>query len=424
MVYQSGVYSVLVTNEFGCQSLSPSVTITTQNCNALSGILTYNNTNNTALRNSKVYLTLQNGALVDSSSTNNTGQFAVAGYSNGLYQMQATSSINWGGVNATDALGVVRHYTNVIPISGLRLKAADVNGSNSVNNSDALLITRRYSNLLSSFSVGNWVSENIAIQANGFPIVQNLKAICYGDINGTYNPSLARLAPKITIMESGKLQANGHVIRWPLYAADNQVLGAISLAMGVPQGLEVLSVQSYLPNGQMEFGLNTDELRIGWFSQEGVQTSIGQHLFDIVVRVQDDSKEEWMPQDWEMRGLSELADYWAIPYEFGRLSMPVVRQKSAALVTKDDLLVLPNPSFGDSKVQWAVSVPVEHSTLRVVDALGRVVLDQSLGSFEAGIHTIDLESSLWPVGSYGVQLIYTTSEGVSGRLGTIMKRIR
>jgi hypothetical protein len=104
--------------------------------------------------------------------------------------------------------------------------------------------------------------------------------------------------------------------------------------------------------------------------------------------------------------------------------MPVVRQKSAALVTKDDLLVLPNPSFGDSKVQWAVSVPVEHSTLRVVDALGRVVLDQSLGSFEAGIHTIDLESSLWPVGSYGVQLIYTTSEGVSGRLGTIMKRIR
>jgi len=327
-------------------------------------------------------------------------------------------------VNATDALGTVRHYTNVVPITGLRLKAADVNGSNSVNNTDALLITRRYSNLLSSFNVGNWTSENISIQAVGTPLTQNLKAICYGDINGSYNPSLARLAPKITLLSSGLVHTEKHVVRWPLYAADNQVLGAVSLAMGIPQGLELVAVQSYMPNGHMEFGQNADELRVGWFSQEGVQTSAGQHLFDLVLRISDEQRSEWTPQEWEMRGLSELADYWATPYEFGRLSMPSISRIRGSLVTSKDLLAIPNPSSGDTKLQWSLSAPVEQAYVRVVDALGRVVMEENLGTLEAGSHTLDLPSAEWALGSYGAQLLYTSQDGRSYRLGTILKRIR
>ncbi|MFM8977969.1 MAG: dockerin type I domain-containing protein [Bacteroidota bacterium] len=424
MVRQGGQYTVHVTNEFACQNLSSPVTITTLNCNALSGVLSYNNTANTVLRNSKVYLALQNGSLVDSSATNNSGQYSIAGYSNNLYQIRATSSINWGGVNATDALGTVRHYTNVVPITGLRLKAADVNGSNSVNNTDALLITRRYSNLVSSFNVGNWTSENISIQAVGTPLTQNLKAICYGDINGSYNPSLVRLAPKITVLSSGLVYTEKHVVRWPLYAADNQVLGAVSLAMGIPQGLELVAVQSYMPNGHMEFGQNADELRVGWFSQEGVQTSVGQHLFDLVLRISDEQRSGWTPQEWEMRGLSELADYWATPYEFGRLSMPSISRIRESLVTSKDLLAIPNPSSGDTKLQWTLSAPVEHAYVRVVDALGRVVMEENLGTLEEGSHTLDLPSAEWALGSYGAQLLYTSQDGRSNRLGTILKRIR
>ncbi|MFM7913302.1 MAG: hypothetical protein ACKO9W_14065, partial [Bacteroidota bacterium] len=171
-------------------------------------------------------------------------------------------------------------------------------------------------------------------------------------------------------------------------------------------------------------GQNADELRVGWFSQEGVQTSVGQHLFDLVLRISDEQRSGWTPQEWEMRGLSELADYWATPYEFGRLSMPSIRRIRGSLVTSKDLLAIPNPSSGDTKLQWTLSAPVEHAYVRVVDALGRVVMEENLGTLEEGSHTLDLPSAGWALGSYGAQLLYTSQDGRSNRLGTILKRIR
>jgi hypothetical protein len=107
----------------------------------------------------------------------------------GEYYLVGRTTKPWGGVNGSDALAITRHFTGATPLTGLRLKAADVNGSNTINSLDALTANRRFSGGISSFNVGNWVYETQSVVWNGTPINKNLKALAYGDVNGSYTPS-------------------------------------------------------------------------------------------------------------------------------------------------------------------------------------------------------------------------------------------
>ena len=105
----------------------------------------------------------------------------------GTYYTTAISTKYWAGVNATDALKINQHFAGTAPLTGVRLKAADTNGNGAVNAADALLATRRFSNLISNFSIGDWVSETAAINiTTGTPTyTQNIKMLSTGDVNGS-----------------------------------------------------------------------------------------------------------------------------------------------------------------------------------------------------------------------------------------------
>lgn len=81
---------------------------------------------------------------IDSTQTNSLGRYSFNNYLNQSYILQARPNKPWGGVSATDALAINRHITGQVPLNGINLLAADVNGSNNVNNTDALLVLRRY----------------------------------------------------------------------------------------------------------------------------------------------------------------------------------------------------------------------------------------------------------------------------------------
>ena len=52
---------------------------------------------------------------------------------------------------------------------------------------DALVTQRRFVGLISGFASGNWVFDSPSVIINGTsPVVQNVKALCYGDVNGSY----------------------------------------------------------------------------------------------------------------------------------------------------------------------------------------------------------------------------------------------
>jgi hypothetical protein len=58
-----------------------------------------------------------------------------------------------------------------------------------VNATDALLIMKYFVNFISEFPAGNWVvdqSFNIPAQLPGINL--NQKALCVGDVNGSFTP--------------------------------------------------------------------------------------------------------------------------------------------------------------------------------------------------------------------------------------------
>jgi uncharacterized protein (TIGR02145 family) len=187
-VNQTGNYQLTVQVSANCIIQSNTLTIGVLNCNRITGDLRYDNNNQTPLAGIPVHIKSLLGNIVASDTTDSSGSYDMAGYSNGNYLLDATIYYTYGGVNSTDALQVTRFFTSLVTLSPLRIKVGDVNGSGITNSGDALLINRRITGLITSFSVGNFVNNLPSVNALGNPLVANLRALSTGDVNGTYNP--------------------------------------------------------------------------------------------------------------------------------------------------------------------------------------------------------------------------------------------
>jgi hypothetical protein len=208
-------YTYTISNTDGCK-VSGSIEVVKNNegqlpnTYTLSGSLLYDNTAKTGMSNSYLYLyytaststifapvigqswASANTTTVTAATTFTTnlaeGYFEFTNIPPGEYILKGFTSKPWGGVNSVDALGIARSFTGAAPLTGLRLKAADVNGSNTINSVDSLTTTRRFGGSVTSFTAGNWVSEEkyITITSN---TSSNVLMLCFGDVNGSYSPN-------------------------------------------------------------------------------------------------------------------------------------------------------------------------------------------------------------------------------------------
>jgi hypothetical protein len=158
----------------------------------VSGQVNYNNTAQTLMAG-VVVSAWQDGEVVAQATAGSNGQYSLVGIPPGLTAFTATSTAAWGGVNATDALQVSRHFATIDSLTGLSLTAADVNASGVVNSTDALQISRRFSGVNSSFPIGNWVwtlpaSVNLIVNNS---LARNIVGQASGDVNRSYIPPAA-----------------------------------------------------------------------------------------------------------------------------------------------------------------------------------------------------------------------------------------
>ncbi|MBM3911552.1 MAG: hypothetical protein FJ350_00935 [Sphingomonadales bacterium] len=154
----------------------------------LSGSLTYANAASSPMTNTRIRLKQNNQVLVED-TTDLTGRFDFGNRVSGNYDLEYLTNKPWGGVNATDALLINRHFSSLTPLLGMNLQAADVNASQAVNATDALICSRRFSNIISSFGSGDWLWMPTTIQIQSGIQYPNLvlKGITFGDVNGSYN---------------------------------------------------------------------------------------------------------------------------------------------------------------------------------------------------------------------------------------------
>ncbi|MFM8959124.1 MAG: dockerin type I domain-containing protein, partial [Bacteroidota bacterium] len=123
-------------------------------------------------------------------TTDAQGIFSLGNRPAGTYTLEYQTNKAWGGVNATDALAINRHFSNVSLLSGLFLLAADVNASNSINATDALVTARRFSNVNSTMPAGDWRFETGSLNLVSGGNYNNLllRTLTFGDVNGSYIP--------------------------------------------------------------------------------------------------------------------------------------------------------------------------------------------------------------------------------------------
>jgi hypothetical protein len=184
----SGIYSCIIENQCG-QTTTAVATLNVSGSYIIDGYLTYDNKNNTIMSGDWIYLMNEVGNKIDSAKTQRTGYYKFSNVNNGKYFLGHNIEKQWGGGDPLDALTINRYYIKNYTFPNLlRERAADVTADGKVFPNDALLINRRFVNLIQSFKSGNWLIETVQITVNNANVSLDLKALCFGDVNGSFVP--------------------------------------------------------------------------------------------------------------------------------------------------------------------------------------------------------------------------------------------
>ncbi|HRY32576.1 MAG TPA: dockerin type I domain-containing protein [Bacteroidales bacterium] len=403
-------FTLYVTDANGCQA-SDQVTIYvglppgTQ----VNGVLTYDNSLSTPLNEATVFVR-QGTELIATGTTGSAGDFSIPGLPAGFYTLSASSAKPWGGVNATDALLVLQHFTVNIELSGLRLQAADVNQTGSVNAIDALLIARRYTELITSFPSGDWLSDirNVYVPGTGMQ-TENLEALAYGDVNGSYVPA-AKFGREVEIRQRGMLHLTaGQAAGIPLCATGELQAGAVSLSLRIPQGIRVLDVSlspAYQKHGEVGPVLYNivegDLLKIAWYSLNPLELQEGDPLLWIKIEAADGAINGW-----------EALEGSSIANGMGQTIAPLLLEMPLITINQEQFTLAenyPNPFAGETMVSFSIpEAGMVH--LSLVNALGQTVKQLVNEQLQAGSHQIVLDGSDLGAGSYYCRLLLESKAG-------------
>ena len=360
-VYYLGIraYSVANAGYIGIDDWSLELTTS-----EISGVLRYQG-GASVLDNSTVSIS---GAVTASATTGANGAFSMTGLGNGAVSLTASTNKAWGGITATDALATTRHYQGIGLVTGLNLDAADVNLSNLVNATDALMIINRFNGTRSSFPAGDWKFESKNYNLNFSEVTTDLFGICLGDVNNSYAPAAGRQFIGLNLSENGVQSAKDG--EWVDVRVDRSLeLGALSLVLDIPAGVQIEQVVSNLSGGRFDYNIHNGQLRLTWFDVNGVNLESGQSLFRM--RIATDAS---VPaKAWLVGEGSEMANPLAQIYDMVGLRIPSVRGLNEDLVAG----VYPNPTNGLSKL--SLSLPVAGEVrVRAVDVLGKTVASMNM----------------------------------------------
>lgn len=143
-----------------------------------------------AMNNMQIQLRNSSDAVVQTVTTNSSGNYQFTNISNGAYTITLGSSPPWSltAVTSFDLYLFQRDIVGVTPLGTFYKQAGDVDKNATTNSYDLYLIQRRIVGLSSSFASGDWLFENAAVTVSGSNVNKTLNLLMYGDANGSYNP--------------------------------------------------------------------------------------------------------------------------------------------------------------------------------------------------------------------------------------------
>lgn len=307
------------------------------------------------------------------------------------------------GVNSTDALLTMRHFTQLEELTGNHLKVADVNGSKTVNGTDALLIQRRSINAISDFPVGDrWVTlEDYNMDGN---YDMTMGYLWYGDVNGSCTPS-AR-GSEIEFMLEGEILAGSfETVNIPVKVNGVNELGAVTLNLTYPE--EYMEIADVMMKGEdVIFNAVDGILSISWYNVQPVAMEDDGVMLNIAVNTKDLSYLT-EPIAFGMEMSSELADGNGSVVS-AILSMPaVVTDFLGVSDMYDDAQFKAYPNPMSDRAMLSYVLPEDTNVSVVVYSITGSMVSQLVNEHQnAGSHEVEINRGIMTAGVYYCRLVY------------------
>ncbi len=339
---------------------------------------------------------LNNGSGTGSSATvaaaaNAQGAFNFPVVAAGQYALSVVPVHAWGGVNATDAMLVARHFAGQHSLSGIALSAADVTGGGVVNATDALSVLQRYTGQSTVFGRGDFVSAPESFVLGGQP-TQSLEVLVLatGDVNMSYVPGMALREDARPLSEQGTLWLrDSGVVEVPVYVASDQSPAAVSLEWMLPKGTKVLEV---LPSIQAISGFSMHQrdqvCRVAWYGQQAPELKAG----DELCRLRVTGSTEGL---WSLGSATEMADERGQVMTDAALRMPRLIRSGGQTGTGSTQVWMHDGQLFVRGFSGAYS-------LELLDVRGRIVW--SIRESTADLHRPE---TMLPAGVYTARMVST-----------------
>lgn len=375
---------------------------------------------NKPVANLEMSLLNSGDTIMASATTNSNGLYNFSNYDVEVYNTwDADIDMDiLAGVNATDALLVMRHYVHLDTLVSGYAKAADVNGNNNINGTDAMLIMRRAVD--GPFPVGDFFYYNPnAVNVSDDTCTYNLSYLCYGDVNGSYTPQTRDNS--IELVNEGQLMAVSYQeIELPVNIKQTAEVGALTLYFDYPkESLEIEDVVLAATGESLVFAANDNRLSTAWFSLQHVVLAENGGLILIKVRTKNLSNIN-APMTFNLEANSELADGSAQVIENVVIAMPEIVTQTMSVIdnTTDNsrLTIYPNPANEVCRLSYQLA-EAGHVTVSLYNMMGEKVLDAAGFRQKEGLHEMQLNTASLVAGMYCCRI---TFEGESSWVKTTM----
>lgn len=374
----------------------------------VSGSVKYANAGANPMKNAAMKINKFDGTQMASTTTNTSGNYAFAAINSGFYQMSITPTNAWGGVNATDALGILRHFAQIELLTGMKLAAADVNYSHTINGTDALFVMKRYSGIITSFPVGDYLFHNETVTLGTGTITNHVKMICFGDVDASYGPT--KKTSNINLEYNGTQEIQSFTAYDVQVKIHNPLqIGAISIGFYYPE--EFMSITGVeLPNGSSNVLWSAENglFRMAWCDLNGYNTNMNDVFLTLKMTTKDLTN---LNADiaLDLYEDSELADASTYVHSGVVLDLPKLTRGATGIDHISDeyhLSVYPNPAVNKTFVDITLKNNC-YMKLSLLNTMGIEVQTIAENHFMAGNHTIPLDVNGLSAGVYilKVQLV-------------------
>lgn len=368
----------------------------------LSGNVKYANPGANPIKNAAMVIKNFSGTTIASTTTNASGVYAFSSIPSGNYQMTITPSAAWGGVNSTDALGILNHFAQITPLTGMGLAAADVNISHTINGTDALYVMKRYSALITSFPAGDYLYNNDTVIINGNLVTNNFKMICFGDVNASYAPALKSTSSVGLVYEGTLSVPSNSEFTLPVKVKSGFEVGAISLGFYYPEELlEITAVELANGNTNVIYSAENGLLKIAWCDLNAMIVGNNEAILIVKMRSKDFSG---ITNNIQLQLFedSEFADGSANVIEGVTLSIPDIQSTLTgfnSIASGVNLNVYPNPAIDKTRIEF--SLPEASAVkLSLYSMIGNLVsnikeADYPEGDHQVGLNVANLEPGIY-----------------------------